>query len=133
MKSLRPTKLTLNQSPSKHAYSKCGTKLRMPQFRGCEVITLQHLAIVDTALRHDSEQVLSHYAVREDSSELKDFIVSYSHSVYLIITTDQRDKVIQSSLDGAKVHVALDIPRHTLLRLSLLCKPCVNQLTPACI
>ena len=116
-----------------YLFKKYGTKLRMPQFRGWEIITLKCVAIVDTALRHDSEQVLSHYAVRQDSSPLKDFTLSCSHSVYLIITTDRHDKVIQSSLNGAKVHGALDIPRHTLLRLSLLCKPCVKRLTPACI
>ena len=66
------------------SYKKFGTKLGMPQFRGWEIIALKHLAIVDTALRHDSEQVLSHYAMRRDSSQLKDFILSYSHSVYLI-------------------------------------------------
>ena len=88
----------------KKLFKKYKTKLRMPQFRGCKVISLQHLAIVDTALSHDSEQVLSHYAVRRDSSQLKDFILTYSHSVYLIITTDRQDKVIQSSLNGAKVH-----------------------------
>ena len=89
--------------------------------------------MADTALTHDSDQVLSHYAVRRNSSQSKDFILSYSHSVNLIITTDQHDKVIQSSLNGAKVHGAIDVPLHTLLRLTLLCKPCAKRLTPACI
>ena len=108
-------------------FKKFGTKVRMPQFRGWEIIALKRFAIVDTALKQNSEQV------RRDSSQLKDFILSYSHSVYLIITTDRHDKVIQSSPNRAKVHGALDIPRQTLLRLSLLCKPCVKRPSPAFI
>ena len=58
--------------------------------------------MADTALTHGSDQVLSHYAVRRDSSKSKYFILSFSHGVNLIITTDQQDKVIQSSLNRAR-------------------------------